>query len=213
MSEYLAHGANLASSPSYSAPAELIARCLEGEETAYVAVYNEYAATIYRLCFSLLGHNEDAEEVLQDTFEYAFRKLGRYDSNRASFKTWLYQIAVSRCRNKRRRKWLPTLPLGQLRDEELADRQTVAPEEALDLNERQMVVWAALGRLTPKMREVTVLRYYEDLTYTEIGAILSIPAKTAESRMRLAHQRLRKLLAEDRRWLGESREDSYDTDN
>ena len=197
MSDVLAQGADLAPTPSYSAPAELIARCLSGEQSAYVAVYNQYAEMIYRLCYSLLGHNEDAEEVLQDSFEYAFRKLAHYDSRRASFKTWLYQIAVSRCRNKRRRKWLPTLPLGQLRDEELRDRNAPAPDEAVDLSERHLAVWDAVNDLSPKLREVAVLRYYEEMTYVEIGAVLSIPAKTAESRMRLAHDRLKKLLLEE----------------
>ena len=90
---------------------QLLDRCLAGEEAAYIAVYNEYAGQIYRLCFSLLQNRQDAEEVLQDAFEYAFRKLDRFDSRKASFKTWLYQIAISRCRNKRRRKWLITMPL------------------------------------------------------------------------------------------------------
>lgn len=199
MNELAAPGAELNPPTSYPAPAELIARCLEGEETAYATVYNLYAEMIYRLCYSLLGHKEDAEEVLQDTFEYAFRKLDRYDSGRAGFKTWLYQIAISRCRNKRRRKWLPTLPIVNLRGEELKDRRAAAPDEAIDLTEQQTAVWTAIRQLSAKQREVAVLRYYDGLTYTEIGKILSIPAKTAESRMRLAHQRLKKLLIEDDR--------------
>lgn len=200
MNEYLAIGADLTAPAAHEAPAELIARCLNGEQSAYVHVYNQYAEMIYRLCYSLLGHQEDAEEVLQDTFEYAFRKLDRYDSRKAGFKTWLYQIAVSRCRNKRRRKWLPTLSLGQLRDEELPDRDMKAPDEAFDLTERQAVIWSAINSLSPKLREVAVLRYYEGFTYVEIGSILSIPPKTAESRMRLAHGRLKKLLLLDKRW-------------
>lgn len=199
MNELAAPGAELSASTSYSAPVELIARCLDGEESAYATVYNLYAEMIYRLCYSLLGHKEDAEEVLQDTFEYAFRKLERYDSGRAGFKTWLYQIAISRCRNKRRRKWLPTLPFAKLRGEELEDRHAASPDEALDLTEQQTFVWAAMRQLSSKQREVTVLRYYDGLTYSEIGDILSIPTKTAESRMRLAHQRLKVLLSDDGR--------------
>lgn len=175
----------------------LIARCLRGEAGAYLAVYNEYAAPIYRLCFGLLQHREDAEEVLQDTFEYAFRKLASYDASRAGFKTWLYQIAVSRCRNKRRRKWLETLPLNNLFGNQMEDEETPTPSEALALTEIQQSVWDAIRRLSPKLRETAVLRYYEGLTYVEIGRILSIPAKTAESRMRLAHRVLRELLRDE----------------
>jgi len=177
-------------------PDELLSRCLSGEESAYLAVYNEYAATIYRLCYSLLQHQEDAEEVLQDTFEYAFRKLHKYDPRKAGFKTWLYQIAISRCRNKRRRKWLPTFSINEQVRDEVADETTPTPAEMLALTERQQMVWEALQALTPKLRETAVLRYYEGLTYNEISQILDIPPKTAESRMRLAHKALKKLLVE-----------------
>lgn len=174
----------------------LIRRCLAGEETAYVALYNQYSGMIYRLCLSLLQQREDAEEVLQDSFEYAFRKLDRYDAHKSAFKTWLYQIAVSRCRNKRRRKWLPTFPLNQLAGQEVTDTESLTPDEQLNLTEQQQVVWMALQALSSKLRETAVLRYYEGFSYREIGRILGIPTKTAESRMRLAHKALRKALVD-----------------
>ena len=175
---------------------QLINRCLAGDETSYVALYNVYSGMIYRLAYSMLQHKEDAEEVLQDSFEYAFRKLHHFDGNKASFKTWLYRIAISRCRNKRRRKWLPTFSLNQLMGAEATDKDTPAPAEMVMLTEKQKQVWTALQELSPKLRETAVLRYYENLTYVEIGNILDIPAKTVESRMRLAHRALREILME-----------------
>jgi len=174
----------------------LIRRCLAGEESAHVALYKQYAGMIYRLCFSLLQHREDAEEVLQDSFEYAFRKLGSYDARKSAFKTWLYQIALSRCRNKRRRKWLPTFSLNQLAGQDVTDRDAPTPAEQMNLTERQQVVWTAIQNLSDKLRETAVLRYYEGFSYVEIGRILGIPTKTAESRMRLAHKALRQTLAD-----------------
>jgi len=175
----------------------LINRCLNGEDSAYVALYNQYSGMIYRLNYGILQHKEDAEEVLQDSFEYAFRKLANYDANKSAFKTWLYRIAISRCRNKRRRKWLPTFSLSQLTSQEVIDRETPTPDDVLRMSEKQRTVWKALEQLSPKLRETAVLRYYEGLTYAEIGAVLDIPAKTAESRMRLAHNALRDLLSEE----------------
>lgn len=174
----------------------LIQRCLSGESSAYVALYNQYAGMIYRLCYSLLQNREDAEEVLQDSFEYAFRKLAKYDPYKAAFKTWLYQIAVSRCHNKRRRKWLPTFSLSQLTGQELTDTDSPTPTETMQLTEQQQMVWTAIQDLSDKLRETAVLRYYEGFSYVEIGQILGIPTKTAESRMRLAHTALREALAE-----------------
>lgn len=176
--------------------AVLVERCLAGEEAAYVTLYNMYAGMIYRLLYSMLQHREDAEEVLQDSFEYAFRKLADYDPHKSAFKTWLYRIAISRCHNKRRRKWLPTFSLHQAATAQVEDKESPSPDDLINLDETQQAVWQALQQLTPKLRETAVLRYYEGLAYNEIGDILGIPTKTAESRMRLAHKALRELLTE-----------------
>jgi RNA polymerase sigma-70 factor (ECF subfamily) len=92
---------------------------------------------------------------------------------------------------------LPTFSLNQLPGNQLQDEQTVTPDEVINLTETQQRVWQALQTLTPKLRETAVLRYYEELSYVEIGDILDIPTKTAESRMRLAHKALRDLLSDE----------------
>ena len=78
---------------------KLIAACLQGDQTAYAGLFDLYAASLHRLCFSLLLNEQDAEDVAQEAFVYAFKNLHRFDPDRASFKTWLYTIAISRCRN------------------------------------------------------------------------------------------------------------------
>ena len=176
--------------------AALIERCLSGQQSAYVELYDLYSGLIYRLAYSLLGNREDAEEVLQDSFEYAFRRLDQFDPRKSAFKTWLYRITVSRCRNKRRRKWLPSFSLSAYEDSEPKDPAAPQPDERAMLSERQRAVWAAVSALSPKLREVAILRYYGGLQYGEIGAVLDIPPKTAESRMRLAHKALREQLSE-----------------
>jgi RNA polymerase sigma-70 factor (ECF subfamily) len=173
----------------------LIARCLAGDEAAYRLLYERHASLVYRLAYGLLQHREDAEEVLQDSFEYAFRKLAHYDARKSAFTTWLYRITVSRCRNKRRRKRLLTLPLSVLAPQGIEDENAALPDSLVEQSEAQRVVWDALGELSPKLLETAVLRYYYGLRYQEIGKILDIPPKTAESRMRLAHQKLRASLA------------------
>ncbi len=190
--------ANVANSSPDEELTTLIQRCLSGDETAYATLYDRYSGLTYRLAYGLLQNREDAEEVLQDSFEYAFRKLAHYDAQKSAFTTWLYRITVSRCRNKRRRKWLPSLPISLLAPQGLTDLDTPAPDESLELTELQQEVWTALGQLSPKLRETAVLRYYHGLRYQEIGDILSISPKTAESRMRLAHKKLRQIIPIDR---------------
>lgn len=180
----------------------LIKRCLNGETAAYAALYQLYAPYIYRLIYSLLNHKEDSEEVLQDSFEYAFRKLDQFDPAKSQFKTWLYRIAVSRTRNKRRRKLLPTFSIQQFEQEDrsepfdVVDENDIDPETSAEkLGDRKMI-WEALGHLSDKLRETVILRHYSGLSYQEIGNILGIPAKTVESRMRLAHKALKEHLQE-----------------
>jgi DNA-directed RNA polymerase specialized sigma24 family protein len=92
----------------------MVERCQAGDQTAYAALYHGYAAGLYRLAYSILLDVQDAEDVLQEVFIYAFRSLHKYDPARGAFHTWLYTITVSRCRNMRRRKVLPTVDLGHL---------------------------------------------------------------------------------------------------
>lgn len=175
----------------YDPALSIIRRCLDGEEQAYVLLYDRFAPMVFRLAYSLLQHREDAEEVLQDSFEYAFRRLDRYDHRKSAFTTWLYRITVSRCRNKRRRKWLPAISLNVPGHPEVPDLEQSGPDDLVDVSERRRLVWQALGQLSPKLRETAILRYFHGLRYREIGEILGISAKTVESRMRLAHRELR----------------------
>ncbi|MFN2138374.1 MAG: RNA polymerase sigma factor [Candidatus Promineifilaceae bacterium] len=170
---------------------QLIQNCLAGNEAAYRLLYERHASLVYRLAYSLLQQREDAEEVMQDSFEYAFRKLSNYDARQSAFTTWLYRITVSRCRNKRRRKRFSILPLSKLAPSGIEDENAPLPDLLIERSETQQAVWDALRDLSPKLLETAVLRYFYGLRYQEIGEILGISPKTAESRMRLAHQKLR----------------------
>ena len=180
-----------------------IARCVDGDQIGYAALYNEFAPGIYRLCYSLVLNRQDAEDVTQEAFVYAFKNLSRFDARRASFKTWLYTIAVSRCRNTYRRKRLPLVDLLHLFQNEVSAPDSERPEAILARKDTKRAVEAALAALTPPLREAVVLRYGHGLTYREIAEIMRCPAKTAESRVRLAHDRLRGALQPEPGFLDE----------
>jgi RNA polymerase sigma-70 factor (ECF subfamily) len=171
---------------------EWIKAAAAGDQRACTAIYERFVPSVYRLAYGVLLNQQDAEEVVQDSFRYAFQSLPRYDGTRSSFRTWLYTITLSRCRNKRRRRWLPTLPLADMA-EWLPGREP-NPELAVELLSIRETVWRALGELSPKQREAVVLRYFDGLTYREMAMVLSCPLKTAESRVRLAHEALYQIL-------------------
>jgi RNA polymerase sigma-70 factor, ECF subfamily len=169
----------------------VIALCLNGDQTAYGRLYEEYAPSIYRLCYSLLMNRQDAEDVMQEAFVYAFKNLRRYDAARSAFKTWLYTIALSRCRNLYRRKRLPWMDLSSLLSLDLPAPRSERPEVQLAQQQVKSEVEKALVSLTSSLREAVVLRYGHGLTYREMAEVIGCPQKTAESRVRLAHERLR----------------------
>ncbi|MEO0595228.1 MAG: sigma-70 family RNA polymerase sigma factor, partial [Chloroflexota bacterium] len=164
-------------------------------------LYNHYAAGIYRLCYGIVLNKQDAEDVVQESFVYAFKNLHQYDPNKSAFKTWLYTIAVSRCRNTYRRKRLPTVDLSQILQLQISGAPEQTPEAAMARSESIDAIQRALVQLSPKLREAIVLRYGHGLTFREIADIMECPAKTAESRVRLAHNKLKELLRQTGRGL------------
>lgn len=167
----------------------LIAQCLKGEQASFAALYDRFAPGLYRLCYGLLLNREDAEDVTQESFVYAFKNLRRYDGQRSSFKTWLYTIAICRCRNAYRRH-KPSFDLSAF----LPAPKSETPEAAMARQSAVEAVEKALASLNPRLREAIVLRYGHALTFREIAEVMDCPPKTAESRVRLAHDALRGML-------------------
>jgi RNA polymerase sigma-70 factor (ECF subfamily) len=173
---------------------EWIARGAQGEEATCAALYAHFSPAVLRVTLGLLNDLADAEEVTQDTFVYALRHLARFDPTKSAFTTWLFTIAISRCRNKRRRAWLRgLLPLEAVDVEARAETQRLV-ETLLERRGVRRQVWEALQELPPHLREAVALRYFGGLRYREIGQVLECNPKTAESRVRLGLKALRPAL-------------------
>lgn len=172
---------------------DLLALAAAGDEEAAEGVFLRFSPAVLRLSIGLLGDLEDAEEVVQDAFVYALRNLKRFDPTKSSFQTWLFTIAISRCRNKRRRKWLPSISLDWLAPQEhsqIGSQRSV--EEWLALRGVRRDLWTAVWRLSPALREALVLRFVGGLTYLEIGLAVGCGDKAAESRVRTGLSGLRR---------------------
>jgi RNA polymerase sigma-70 factor (ECF subfamily) len=174
----------------------LIQRWQEGDERAAEALYNHHREPVFRLAYGLLGDPTDAEEVAQDALTYALVHIGRYDPQRGRFTTWLHTITVSRCRDRLRRRRLPSLSLtAWLERGETLPASTPDPEQHIIEQETRSKVWKAVQTLSPRLREAVLLRYWIGHTYREMAEIMNCPVSTAQSRVRLAYQRLRVALA------------------
>ena len=181
----------------------LVRHAQDGDESAARQLFDKYRLRTYRLALGLLGDEQDAEEVAQDALTYALLNIRRYKPELSSFSTWLHTITVSRARDKRRRKILPSVSMAQWlgMGNQLRDH-TPGPEAYFMRQETESGLVAALDHLSPKLREAIVLRFYADCTYKEMGDIMGCSLNTARSRLRLAIEKLRAHLGEEQiRWL------------
>lgn len=174
----------------------LIRRWQSDDADAFDELYTQHAPAIYRLGWAMLKQTQAAEDVVQETFLRAHKARQRFDPNRASLGTWLYQIALNYCRSHLRRKRLLTIPWLRQTGEslDLPDPRP-GPESNALRGEYQRLLWAAVQNLSDPLREVVILHYYMELPAVEIAAMLNCPEGTIYSRLHNARRRLAEELA------------------
>lgn len=170
---------------------DLVTRVRAGDREAYDALVARHTASAYRTAV-LLGAGPDAEDVVQDAFVKAYRKLPRYRGE-ASFRSWLLAIVANETRNLHRtRTRRDGLTLRAAAAEPVA-----AATDGLDAvlaAERRAALVGALRRLPVRDREVIVCRYLLDLGEDETVTVLGLPRGTVKSRTHRALAKLRALL-------------------
>jgi RNA polymerase sigma-70 factor (ECF subfamily) len=175
----------------------LIQRWQRDDAEAFDELYTRYAPSIYRLGWAMLQNAQSAEDVVQETFLRAYKARRRFDPGRASFGTWLYQIALNYCRSHLRRKRLLTIPwLYHTQDAPDPADTRPNPEIIALRGEYRRMLWEAVQNLSDPLREVVTLHYYMELPAVEIAVLLNCPEGTIYSRLHNARRRLAKALAE-----------------
>ncbi|RKN45366.1 RNA polymerase sigma factor [Micromonospora endolithica] len=172
---------------------ELVNRARHGDLTAYAALVAGHTASAHRTAV-LLGAGPDAEDVIQEAFVKAYRKLSRYRGE-SSFRAWLLAIVANETRNLHRTRGRRD---GLVLRAAAADpRSEVAGDVAVDTvlaGERRAALVRALRLLPVKDREVIVCRFFLDLSEDETVAMLGWPRGTVKSRTSRALAKLRGLL-------------------
>lgn len=162
---------------------ELVRRCLSGDEAAMTELIGLFRGQVFGLCYRMLGHRQDAEDMTQESFVRAFRSLNRWDSRR-DFRPWLLAIAGNRCRTllaNRRRTPRPTSEVDHLPDAR-SDRQ-----QQSNLAEEMKV---ALSYLREEYRQALVLFYEQQMECSEIAEVLDCPVGTVKTWLRRARREL-----------------------
>ena len=177
--------------------AAVLARARQGDNDAFRALVERHSRSVFRLAFRMTGNEQDAEDVVQESFLRAYRQLGRFES-RANFGTWLYRI-VSNCsvdlmRAKQARH---DQSRGDSLDEaaELPAVDVPGPERLAHSAEIDRRVQVALEDLSPLERAAFTLRHYEGRSIDEIGAALGLGTSAAKHSVFRAVKKLRIALA------------------
>lgn len=187
----LPHG-NPAAAPDET----LIALARAGDRRAFDALVQRYRPRVFALALHLTGSAADADDVVQDTFVRAFRRLDRFEG-RSRFFTWLYRIALNRALSR-------TAETGRRRTAPFDDERVRAavsvdamddPRRAYELQERYALLVEALDRLSPSLRATLILVVIHGLEQREAAAILGCREGTVGWRLHEARARLRTSVA------------------
>ncbi len=179
---------------------ELVARSMGGDLDSFNQLVLRWERPIYALAYRVIGREEDARDVCQETFLRAFRALKGF-KGQAKFSSWLYRIALNLCRDwirRERRQPIAQAPEG-VDLVELASES--APSESIeDLVARREIgraVARAMAELPDEQRTAIILKEYHGLTFQEIADLLDCPLSTVKTRLYQGLTVLRKQLAKD----------------
>jgi len=182
---------------------------LEGD---FRRLYDRYKDRVYNVCYRITGSSSDALDASQETFGIVFRRVREFRFQ-SRFSSWVYRIAVNASIDLKRRSSTRRLAsLDALRDTvqpesarfDPSDESAEMPSNAASRRELELEIQRAIGRLSPKLRAITVLRYIENLSYEELAETLSISIGTVKSRLSRAHEALDRELTPvlDKHYMG-----------
>ena len=174
--------------------AELVARCQAGEIDAFETLYRQHAARIFSLASRMAGSADEGEDLLQEIFLQAYRKLGTFKGE-AAVGTWLHRLAVNHCLDfvRSRRARMRSLT------ETLDDERSLEPAAPRDTPIPRIDLERAIARLPEGYREAFVLHDVEGFDHKEVGAMLGIAEGTSKSQVFKARMKLRTILSQSTR--------------
>ncbi len=181
--------------PSPDPDRALVLACQQGtdlaREEAFRELHDRHDALVRRICWRITGNASDALDAAQETFLLAFVGIGSFRF-RARFARWLARVATCVALDHLRRR-RPPRPFSELDRDSGQDQVEPCfalradPHESAERRELRARVRRALRRLSPQLRDVLVLRYFEGFSNTEIERRLSIAAGSVKSRLHRAH--------------------------
>jgi RNA polymerase sigma-70 factor (ECF subfamily) len=173
---------------------QLIELAVSENPNAFGEIVKRWERKIFALCFGMLLREEEAKDAAQETFIAAYRNLKNFRGD-AKVSSWLHRIAVNQC--------LTTMRRAKSRQESFLDDEDQAAEKVFTAPSRQMpsrtteqkerlhFVRQAVGSLPVDLRQIIVMKEFEEMTFQEISDVLDLPLSTVKSRLYTALKQLR----------------------
>ena len=171
----------------------IVERALTGDAEAFGEIVRRWERRIFALTYGMLGREEDARDATQETFLAAFRNLRGFRGE-AKVSSWLHRIAVNQCITRQRRTKVRSESALDDEQEKQAGRFTTplrfSPARVAEGRQQTMAVRRAINSLPIELRQVVVMKEFEDLTFREIADALDLPLSTVKSRLYTALKQL-----------------------
>ncbi|MGV6831343.1 MAG: RNA polymerase sigma factor [bacterium] len=172
---------------------EYIDKVLAGDQSAFAVIVDQYKDLVFSIAIQMVKHQEEAEEVAQDTFIKVFKSLRSYKGD-SKFSTWIYRVAyntsLDRIKKNKRKQQTYTI-------DEFTENQVKDMEDALDIlevNERNKAVEEVMKLLHPDDSTLLNLFYFEELSLDEIGKIMYLKPNNVKVKLFRARKRLATLM-------------------
>lgn len=171
----------------------IVERALTGDAEAFGEIVRRWERRIFALTYGMLGREEDARDATQETFLAAFRNLRGFRGE-AKVSSWLHRIAVNQCISRQRRTKVRSESALDEEQEKQAGRFTAplsfSPARVVEGRQQTMAVRRAVNSLPLELRQVVVMKEFEELTFREIADVLDLPLSTVKSRLYTALKQL-----------------------
>lgn len=174
---------------------QLVENALADNSDAFGEIVKRWERKIFALCFGMLNREDDARDAAQETFISAYKSLHSFRGD-AKVSSWLHRIAVNQCISKQR--WRKSRSESFLEDEtegtNLAAPKRFSPVRKAEQNERAKLIRQAVDSLPFELKEVIIMKEFEEMTFQEISDTLEIPLSTVKSRLYSALKQLKRKL-------------------
>ena len=171
----------------------IVERALTGDAEAFGELVRRWERRIFALTYGMLGREEDARDATQETFLAAFRNLRGFRGE-AKVSSWLHRIAVNQCISRQRRSKVRSE--SALEDEHgtsgdsLVSPLSNSPAHVVEGRQETAAVRRAINSLPVELRQIVVMKEFEELTFREIADALNLPLSTVKSRLYTAMKQL-----------------------